>query len=67
MTVTERLLEAIERDERAVLFTVIEGEPLGAHVLAIEGGERLGDGVPGELVAQADELKIGRASCRERV
>jgi xanthine dehydrogenase accessory factor len=59
MTVTERLLEAIERDERAVLFTVIEGEPLGAHVLAIEGGERLGDGVPGELVAQADELIRG--------
>jgi xanthine dehydrogenase accessory factor len=59
MAVTERLLEAIERDERAVLFTVIEGEPLGAHVLAIEGGERLGDGVPGELVAQADELIRG--------
>ena len=43
----ERLLEAIEREERAVLLTVIEGAPLGAHVLVIEGGERLGDGVPG--------------------
>ena len=33
-------------EERAVLFTVIEGEPLGAHALVLEGGERVGDGVP---------------------
>jgi xanthine dehydrogenase accessory factor len=56
MSVTGRLLEAIEREERAVLFTVIEGEPLGAHALALEGGERHGDGVPEELLAQADTL-----------
>jgi xanthine dehydrogenase accessory factor len=55
----ERLLEAIEREERAVLLTVIDGAPLGAHVLVIEGGERLGDGVPEEVVAQADELIRG--------
>ena len=55
----ERLLEAIEREERAVLLTVIEGAPLGAHVLVVEGGERLGDGVPEEVVAQADELIRG--------
>ena len=54
--VVERLLEAIEREERAVLLTVIEGESLGAHVLVLEGGERHGDGVPEEVVAQADEL-----------
>jgi xanthine dehydrogenase accessory factor len=56
MSVTARLLEAIEREERAVLFTVIEGDPLGAHALALEGGERLGDGVPEELLAQAETL-----------
>jgi xanthine dehydrogenase accessory factor len=56
MTVTGRLLEAIEREERAVLFTVIEGEPLGAHALVLEGGERHGDGVPEELLGQADTL-----------
>jgi xanthine dehydrogenase accessory factor len=56
MSVTQRLLEAIEREERAVLFTVIEGEPLGAHALALEGGERHGDGLPEELLAQADTL-----------
>jgi xanthine dehydrogenase accessory factor len=57
--VFERLLQAIERDERAVLFTVIEGEGLGAHLLVLEGGERHGDGVPDELVSQADELIRG--------
>jgi xanthine dehydrogenase accessory factor len=59
VTVTERLLGAIERQERAVLFTVIEGEPLGAHLLVLEGGERYGEGIPEELAAQADELIRG--------
>src|SRR5262245_33801887 len=54
--VTERLLQAIERDERAVLFTVIEGEPVGAHLLVLEGGERVGDGIPEDVAAQADQL-----------
>ena len=57
--VLERLLEAIGREERAVLLTVIEGEPLGAHMLVLEGGERVGEGVPEEVVAQADELIRG--------
>jgi xanthine dehydrogenase accessory factor len=57
--VLERLTQAIERDERAVLFTVIEGEPLGAHMLVIEDGERLGDDLPDELAAQAGELIRG--------
>jgi xanthine dehydrogenase accessory factor len=56
MPVTSRLLEAVERDERAVLFTVIEGERLGAHALVLEGGERFGQGVPDELLGQADTL-----------
>jgi xanthine dehydrogenase accessory factor len=59
VTFTERLLQAIEREERAVLFTVIEGEPLGAHVLVLEGGERHGEGVPEEIAGQADELIRG--------
>jgi xanthine dehydrogenase accessory factor len=54
--VLERLLKAIEREERAVLFTVIEGEGLGAHLLVLEGGERHGDGVPDEIAGRADEL-----------
>jgi xanthine dehydrogenase accessory factor len=59
VTVTRRLLEAIEREERAVLFTVIEGDGLGAHMLVLEGGERHGEGVPEEIAGQADELIRG--------
>jgi xanthine dehydrogenase accessory factor len=59
MSVTQRLLQAIEREERAVLFTVIEGEGVGAHMLVLEGGERLGGGVPDEIAGQADELIRG--------
>jgi xanthine dehydrogenase accessory factor len=54
--VFERIADAIERELRAVLFTVIEGEPLGAHMLVLENGERVGDELPAELAAQAGEL-----------
>ena len=57
--VTERLLGAIRQNERGVLFTVIEGEPLGAKAFALEGGEVVGDGVPQAVLAQADELIRG--------
>jgi len=56
VTVTERLLHVVENEERAVLFTVIEGEPLGAHALVLEGGEQHGDGVSEEALEQADRL-----------
>ena len=59
MSVTERLLEAIKRDERAVVFTVIEGEPLGAKALALENGRLIGDGVPPAALDQASELIRG--------
>jgi xanthine dehydrogenase accessory factor len=54
--VTDRLLKAIEDNERAVVFTVIEGEPLGAKALALESGEVVGDGVPPAVLEQATEL-----------
>src|SRR2546422_988964 len=41
--VFERVREVIEREERAVLFTVVEGEPLGAHLLVLENGEQIGE------------------------
>jgi xanthine dehydrogenase accessory factor len=56
VNITERVLQAVERNERAVLFTVIEGEPLGAHALVLEGGERVGDGIPEAALEQADQL-----------
>jgi len=39
----ERLREALEREERGVLVTVVAGEGVGAKLLALEGGDRVGD------------------------
>ena len=50
-----RLLPIIESEERAVLFTVVEGEPLGADLLVTEAGETFGQG-PGELAGRVDGL-----------
>jgi xanthine dehydrogenase accessory factor len=61
-TLTERLLEAIRRSERAVLFTVIDGEAVGAKALVLESGEAIGDGVPAAALAQASELIRGARS-----
>jgi xanthine dehydrogenase accessory factor len=54
MTLYERLRLAIEREERAVLVTVVEGEPIGAKALVV-GDEVIGDG-PAEL---ADGARTG--------
>jgi xanthine dehydrogenase accessory factor len=54
--VTDRLLRAIEQSERAVVFTVIEGDAVGAKLLVLESGERVGDGVPEGAAEQAREL-----------
>ncbi|HET7043450.1 MAG TPA: XdhC family protein [Gaiellaceae bacterium] len=43
MGVWERLREALQREERGVLLTVVAGEGLGAKLLVLEGGERVGD------------------------
>ena len=60
VSVLERLLQVIAREERAVLFTIVEGEPRGAKLLVLENGERYGDG-PEELTAEAQELiRAGR-------
>jgi xanthine dehydrogenase accessory factor len=60
--VFERLAQAIERDERAVLFTVIDGEPFGRHMLVLEDGERVGDDLPDELAEQAGGLIRGHTN-----
>jgi len=43
MKIYDRLRLAIEREERAVLLTIVEGEPLGAKTLVV-GGEVVGEG-----------------------
>jgi xanthine dehydrogenase accessory factor len=60
--VTDRLLAAIEADERAVVFTVVEGAGVGAKALVLESGEQLGDGVPAAALEQANELIRGARS-----
>jgi xanthine dehydrogenase accessory factor len=57
--VIERLAELAGSGERAVLFTVVEGNGAGGKVLVVEGGERLGEGVSDEAVGQFDELIRG--------
>jgi xanthine dehydrogenase accessory factor len=57
--VIDRLAALARSGERAVLFTVIEGEGAGAKRLVVEGGDQLGDGVPEEALAQFDELVRG--------
>lgn len=54
----ERLKQVIEREERAVLFSVVDGEPLGAELLVTEEGERVGGG-PDELLGHVDEVIRG--------
>ena len=51
-----RLTELRESGARGILFTVVEGEGIGAKALVVEGGETIGDGVPAEALAQFDEI-----------
>jgi len=51
-----RLTALRESGGRAVLFTVVEGNGVGAKALVVEGGETIGDGVPSEALGQFDEL-----------
>jgi xanthine dehydrogenase accessory factor len=60
--VFERIARAIERDERAVLFTVIEGDGTGRHMLVLEDGERVGDDLGDSLAAQAGALIRGHTN-----
>jgi xanthine dehydrogenase accessory factor len=60
--VFERLTQAIERDERAVLYTVIEGDGVGRHMLVLESGERVGDDLGEGLAGQTDELIRGHTN-----
>jgi xanthine dehydrogenase accessory factor len=56
--VSARAAEAVEREEHAVLFTIVEGDPIGAQLLVLENGDELGDG-PGDLAAHAQDVLRG--------
>jgi hypothetical protein len=59
VSLIERLAGLAASGERAVLFTVVEGEATGGKVLVVEDAEQLGDGVPGEALTQFDEVVRG--------
>ncbi|HET6683350.1 MAG TPA: XdhC family protein [Gaiella sp.] len=56
MTLLERLARLDDEGGRAVLFTVVEGDGVGAKALVVEDGETVGDGVPTWALGQFDEL-----------
>jgi xanthine dehydrogenase accessory factor len=57
VSLADRLLEVADSDERAVLFTVLDGEHAGAKLLVLlDRGEALGN-APAELAAQAPEVR----------
>ncbi len=56
MTFLARLTELRETGVRGVLFTVVEGDGVGAKALVVEDGETLGDGVPAWALDEFDEL-----------
>jgi len=56
VTLLERLSQLGDEGGRAVLFTVVEGDGVGAKALVVEGAETLGDGVPVWALDQFDEL-----------
>jgi len=56
VTLLERLARLGDDGGRALLFTVVEGNGVGAKSLLVEGAETLGDGVPAWATGQFDEL-----------
>ena len=55
----DRLAEVVERQERAILFTVVDGEQLGEQLLVTADGEQVGSG-PDGLADRVDELIRGK-------
>jgi xanthine dehydrogenase accessory factor len=56
VTLVHRLAELRASGDRGVVFTVVEGDGVGAKELVLESGERVGDGVPEEATGQFDEI-----------
>ena len=61
MSVYERVRGAVEREERAVVFTVLEGDATGRKLFVPLDGEPEGDASP-ELAALAPDLLLGGRS-----
>jgi xanthine dehydrogenase accessory factor len=57
----DRVIQVVEREEKAVLFTVVEGEDVGSELLVTEDGGRVGEG-PEAAVERIDEVLRGGRS-----
>jgi xanthine dehydrogenase accessory factor len=57
----ERLLQAAEREEPAVLYQVVAGNDLGAKLLVFEDGEILGNGLGKPPLSVDELLRRGRS------
>ena len=65
MTLFNELRRVVEAGDRAVVFTVVAGDQVGAKLLVLEDGSTVGDGPP-ELAALApDALRAGRSHVLE--
>jgi xanthine dehydrogenase accessory factor len=58
MSIYERLRLVVEREERAAVLTVVEGENAGAKLLVVEDEEPIGD-APRELAPLAEGARTG--------
>ena len=56
MSLVARLAALRASQERGVVFTVVEGDGVGAKLLVLESGEHVGSGVPESAVDQFHEL-----------
>jgi xanthine dehydrogenase accessory factor len=56
VTLLSRLAALRASEKRGVLFTVVEGDGVGAKALVLESGEQIGDGVPDAALDQFEEL-----------
>jgi xanthine dehydrogenase accessory factor len=59
VTLVTRLTALREAGGRAVLFTVVDGDGVGAKALVVEEGETVGVGVPRAALDQFDEIVRG--------
>ena len=60
MSLIRRLAELRDSDDRGILFTAVEGNGVGAKVLVLESGERVGAGLEEAVDRFAELIRRGR-------
>jgi xanthine dehydrogenase accessory factor len=66
MTLFGELRRVVEAGGRAVVFTVVAGDQVGAKLLVLEDGSTVGDGPPELAALAADALRAGRSHVLEQ-